>query len=79
MRDAGKAIFYLTYHKNLTASEDPPEPRWGSSRHSPRPPSRVGRAPFLTPSSSAPLAPRSLEGVESAYSIYLSGPSFLKS
>ena len=49
MRDAGKAIFYLSYLKNSKASGAPPGPRWGSSRRSPRPPSRVGRAPLPTP------------------------------
>ena len=64
----------LTYLENTKSHFRPglrPGPRWGSSRRSPRPPSRLGRgyegdtpSPFPTPSTpsasrfSAPMAPR---------------------
>ena len=49
MRDAGKAIFYLSYPKNSISSGVPPRIPLGELTTLPRPPSRVGRAPLPTP------------------------------
>ena len=59
MRDAGKAIFYLSYLKNSIAPPD----------------LLVEGHPSPHPSPSAPSAPRFLGGTEGAYLIYLSGPT----
>ena len=68
MRDAGKAIFYLSYPINSIGSA-------GRAHNAPpRPPSRVGRAPLSTPLSIGAFGPRFLEVAFGAYLIHLSGP-----
>ena len=44
-----KPFYNISYLKNSLASEASPGPRWGSSRRSPIPPSRLGTAPLPTP------------------------------
>ena len=73
MRDAGKAISYLSYLKNSIASGACPGPAEGAHDTSPDPfVVWEGRlSPHPTPS--VPSVPRSLGGNPSVYLIYLSG------
>ena len=74
MRDAGKAIFYLSFLKNSKASGAPPRTPLGELTTLPQTPSRVGRAPLPTPLPFGASAPRFLRGAFGAYFLYLSGP-----
>ena len=57
-----------------------PGPRWGSSRRSPRPPSRVGRAPLPTPLPLATFgASLSKKRLRRLFNTHKRTPPFLKS